>query len=1113
MPPRITRASELDGIDMVHALDDLLANIDTPGDGAPGRFDPVQYGADELDDCLVDYRVESPIGRGGMGAMVFLGTQKSLRRKVAIKLLPDELAIEPATRERFEREAQALAQLDHPNIVTVFESGTTPEGHLFIAMEYVEGVTLEQLLAENGSINLARCLELLLPVCEAVAHAHERGISHRDLKPSNILLNADSVPQVADFGLAKFLRPHERRSLHTLTQAGALVGTMGYMAPEQLDPGAAVDHRADIYSLGVILYRCLTGVLPTGQNVPRPSALEDIEPWVDGIILKALENSPDDRYQTIEELREALVEQAPPPEIKGRRGSLWAIGAVLGGLVLGGLLFGFSGGRHDEPRDAEIAEPVAAPLPSELYQLALPAWSDVDAAEREQIEGRLPVIAAKADSVLLRFRERFELSAVDESFLYTFVVKYITGETPDLWMLFEDMSMPVSEIEIGGALSYLDGDGAEADHFWQSFAPLLARGVYGEIQTGSSVRDATLSIAGRLGIEAPKLTEELELWAATADSPPQTSLYDWGLAMAVRGGFMDEDMALVRALKRSPRFPAKDWQEAFTQLGESAKMNDVQGLKRESLACWDQAIKLAEAKNADLEWVSATSELAHVLGNCAEDIASLETALAAKARLDEIANPPLEVWTLCYRVLGQALNRNYRFVEAEPLLRTALEAQISEGDGDPESVARLQIALAEHLEELGEYVEAESLLRSAINTMGTIPLRSMPIKTHLTVYCRKLLGRVLVSAGKRAEGIAALETALAQRRELVGGRRFDYASALVALGSAKLGTERGFECLSEALTIRENIFEESHPDIISLVAMVAMAEYRLDRSADNAEKEILGVLNQIRAARGDHPSTLLPLIYLVEILTDRFRHEEATPFARDAVRITSRTYGSTHPRLARPLAYLVMTISEPEELKEATDHLELVVESYPAQYGNSHTTLGMALNSLGTALHELGDFEGAKRHLERGVTIARQNHRSRGVSLPRSLFNLGFLLGKDQDFAGGIKCFTEAAPLFKEAGIPSDCVVSLDAAAQLLHLNGEPEKSIEYYRKAVEVAMGSPGPSEECLSEVQTCAGRRPAGAGERRGKPSNTCNTSSRRLLRKNQSTHKRPCGSLASI
>jgi predicted Ser/Thr protein kinase len=233
------------------------------------------------------------IGQGGMG-VVYKARQIDLDRTVALKILSPRLAVaDPEFPRRFAREAQALATLDHPNIVRVHEMGREAD-LCYLVMEHVDGVNLRELLIQK-KLPPEQALRIVPQLCDALEYAHSRGVIHRDIKPENIILSRSGAAKIADFGLAKIVRQDEVVP-STLTQTNVVMGTADYMAPEQRDSMKGADHRADIYSLGVVFYEILTGELPVGRFDP-PSRRARMDSRVDDIILKAIERDPERRYQ------------------------------------------------------------------------------------------------------------------------------------------------------------------------------------------------------------------------------------------------------------------------------------------------------------------------------------------------------------------------------------------------------------------------------------------------------------------------------------------------------------------------------------------------------------------------------------------------------------------------------------------------------------------------------------------------------------------------------------------------------------------------------------------------------------------------------------------------
>ncbi len=309
-----------------------------------GRDAPTRAFEEEDEPTLADVRrwfpqleVEARIGRGGMG-VVYRARQPRLDRTVALKVLAPELSRDPRFAERFEREARAMARLSHPAIVSVYDFGEV-DGRFFLLMEHVDGTTVRELM--RTGITPAQALALVPAICEGLQYAHDAGVVHRDIKPENVLVDRSGAPRIADFGLAKLTG---RSGGATLTGSNQVMGSLHYMAPEQMRDPQAVDHRADIYSLGVMLYEMLTRELPVG-TFPPPSRLAPVDARLDEVVARALQHEPSRRYQSARDVKtdvEGEAARVPPAAASASVEATWidafpggATGASLVALVVG----------------------------------------------------------------------------------------------------------------------------------------------------------------------------------------------------------------------------------------------------------------------------------------------------------------------------------------------------------------------------------------------------------------------------------------------------------------------------------------------------------------------------------------------------------------------------------------------------------------------------------------------------------------------------------------------------------------------------------------------------------------------------------------------------------
>ncbi len=322
-------------------------SLDVPVASLPEiGFNPA---GDNLARLFPQLEILQQIGAGGMG-VVYKARQKQLDRIVALKLMHPRFSRDPQFAERFNREARALAKLSHPNIVHVYEFGTVGgsgdrDEQFYFVMEYVDGANLQQLIGTKA-LTAPQALAIVPKLCDALQYAHDEGVVHRDIKPANILVDKKGRVKIADFGLAKIAGVEDGR----LTRTNQGMGTMMYMAPEQMENAKSVDHRADIYSLGVVFYEMLTGELPMGRFA-NPSQTVGVDVRFDEIVLHALERDVNRRYQHASEVKTDVENVTSAPRAEAVRssaassgepqlsspalwGAIWAPLVLLGGAAL-----------------------------------------------------------------------------------------------------------------------------------------------------------------------------------------------------------------------------------------------------------------------------------------------------------------------------------------------------------------------------------------------------------------------------------------------------------------------------------------------------------------------------------------------------------------------------------------------------------------------------------------------------------------------------------------------------------------------------------------------------------------------------------------------------------
>ncbi|MBP6840910.1 MAG: serine/threonine protein kinase [Kofleriaceae bacterium] len=453
------------------------------------------------------YKIERKVGQGGMGA-VFEGINTSIGRKVAVKVLLDKYARREAIVARLEQEARLATTIGHEHIIDMLDFGQTDDGRTFVVMEYLEGESLAECLHRETRLPEQRILRLALQVASALGAAHAKGIVHRDIKPENVFLlqrkDTDFV-KVVDFGISKSLRASDpgEEGAQRLTQTGMVLGTPLYMSPEQARGDDDLDHRIDIYALGVIMYEAATGRVPfLGNNylavisqvlsddaTPPRELRPDLSEEFEAIVQRALEKDRDRRYQSMAELAAdlgALIEdpshsseraritsprKRPPPRSNLRRNLLWGAGAVglVGATVAAVTLLGGGGGDGSARGALGVDAAVAvAAAPTD----AAPA-RPVDAAELQTVEFVIVSTPPGAEifagnKFLGTSPARFVVElAAPEQVLYARLDGHDDGElriTPQVDLKqFPDLHIPMrlSKVERGGKRRVLIKQGTD----------------------------------------------------------------------------------------------------------------------------------------------------------------------------------------------------------------------------------------------------------------------------------------------------------------------------------------------------------------------------------------------------------------------------------------------------------------------------------------------------------------------------------------------------------------------------------------------------------------------------------------------------------------------------
>jgi len=983
--------------------------------------------------AIGSYRVIRLLGEGGMG-IVYEAEQEQPRRLVALKVIKPGFATGPRLR-RFENEAHALGRLQHPGIAQIYAAGTADSGlgpQPYFAMELIRGLSLQE-YARANSLNIRQRLALMVKICDAVQHAHERGLIHRDLKPGNILVDETGQPKVLDFGVARVMDSEQPATRETYL--GQIIGTLAYMSPEQVlaDP-LQVDTRSDVYSLGVILYELLAGRLPYKVSDRQlhvalrtireddPTSLSsinrDYRGDVETIAGKALEKDKARRYSSAAELAadiqryledQPIAARAPSSAYQiqkfARRHKALVAGVAAVFVVLTGGIVASTSQAIRANREGRAALQ-ARDRASAAQRAATQERDRALKAERTATSERNRALAAEAQVVEQRDRVLLEKKRADDAAAAAQAVN-----------------------------NFLEND-------------LLAQ-ASARVQSRPDTKpDPDLKVRTALDRAAARIQGKFDRQPNVEASIRQTI----GKAYFDLGVYPEAQAQLARAVELRRRVLGPDQPDTLSSMNELADAYRAQAAYSQAEPLLTKVLEtrrrvLGEEDPATLASMNALANLYLNQGKYKQAEPLLVKALDVQRR---VLGPDHPDTLASLHDLADTYEEEGKLGQAERLAIQALEARRRVLGEEHPQTARSMNLLGWLYREEGNLAQAETLLSEAV----AVQRRVLGEEHSDTLTSMNNLAVVYRGEGKYAQAEAVYTRVLEIRRRVLGA---EHANTLISMNNLAVlyGYEGKFAqaepLYSEALDIQRRLLGEENPTTLHFMANLG-ALYRSEGKYAQAEAALTRSLDLRRKVLGEaHPETLRGMLEVGRLYRAERRYAQAEQLLAQVLEIQRRVLASGHPDTLRSMCELGLVYHDEGKNELAEPLLRSALDlrrRSPAANPDSLNAMG-ALAEVQLGEHKYADAE----------PLLRQAVAATEKSSPEAWSRYYFqgLLGAS---LAGQKRFAEAEPLLvsgregmveRQSTVPADSI-SLVAQAgerivELYQSWGKPQKAAEWRQK------------------------------------------------------------------